>query len=83
MEQFKYIKEKGKFSNYLYMAAYISIEMKNPQSPYRNFLDTWPSSTDEFPIMFDKKRLELLKGTTLERFVEQRTSQLSAEHKIL
>lgn len=65
------------------LSAFIALEMKNPDSKYKEFLETWPSSSDEFPVMYSQDQLDLLKGTTLEAFTQQRISQFKSEYNII
>lgn len=52
------------------LAIFIHLERKNPDSVWKDYLGTWPKSTDEFPEMFNEEQMAEIKGTELEQYVK-------------
>lgn len=47
--------------------VFIVAEKKNPDSKYKNFLDTLPVSYETFPEMYTEEEMEWIKGSPLYR----------------
>jgi hypothetical protein len=54
-----------KFLQHELLMVFIIAEKKNPDSKYKNFLDTLPLTYDSFPEMFSDEELEWIKGSPL------------------
>ena len=46
---------------------YILLEWKKPDTRFKDFFDTLPKTYDEFPVMFDEKLMDMIKGTNLHK----------------
>ena len=61
----------------------ILTEWKKPEARFKAYFDTMPKSYDEFPVMFDEKMLDLVKGTNLHAKAKSRYNTYKTRYEFL
>ena len=65
------------------LALYILTEWKKPDARFKAYFDTMPKTYDEFPVMFDDKMLDMVKGTNLHKSALQRKEIYTSRYEFL
>lgn len=64
----------------IYITIYILSEMHNPDSKLKPYLDVFPNTADNFPILFSEQEKSLLKGTYMQNKITEKGEDLKKDY---
>jgi histone-lysine N-methyltransferase SETD3 len=65
------------------MATFLLEEKQNPDSKFKDYIDTLPSSMKDFPIFFSDAEMHFLKGSPIVHQIKKRQKNIQKDFDLL